>query len=62
MTDRFLQGRNALVTGATSGIGLAIAQALGAAGARVAFCGLGEAEAIEAARESIVARVSHGEA
>jgi 3-hydroxybutyrate dehydrogenase len=38
MTD--LSGRTALVTGSTSGIGLAIAEALGAAGARVAIHGL----------------------
>ena len=55
MTDRFLEGRHALVTGATSGIGLAIAQALGAAGARVGFCGLGDAAAIAAARAAILA-------
>ena len=55
MTDRFLAGRNALVTGATSGIGLAIAEGLGAAGARVGFCGLGDAAAIEAARIAILA-------
>lgn len=41
MTDPFLAGRTALVTGGTSGIGLAIAAALGAAGARVAVNGLG---------------------
>ena len=33
MSDKFLQGRTALVTGSTSGIGLAIASALAAAGA-----------------------------
>ena len=38
MTD--LSGRTALVTGSTSGIGLAIAEALGSAGARVAVHGL----------------------
>ncbi|MGY6635214.1 MAG: 3-hydroxybutyrate dehydrogenase [Alkalilacustris sp.] len=38
MTD--LGGKTALVTGSTSGIGLAIAEALGAAGARVAIHGI----------------------
>ena len=49
MNDRFLEGRTALVTGSTSGIGMAIAQALAAAGARVAVNGLGSAGQIAAA-------------
>ena len=53
MTERFLEGRTALVTGSTSGIGLAIAQALGAAGAAVAVNGLGNAEQIETAQRSV---------
>ncbi|HEY9144833.1 MAG TPA: 3-hydroxybutyrate dehydrogenase [Arenimonas sp.] len=53
MGERFLQGRTALVTGSTSGIGLAIAQALGSAGARVAVNGLGSHEQVEAAVASV---------
>ena len=49
MNDRFLEGRTALVTGSTSGIGLAIAQALAAAGAKIAINGLGTAEQIASA-------------
>ena len=53
MSDSFLRGRTALITGATSGIGLAIAQALGGARARVAINGLGSVEQIAAALASV---------
>lgn len=53
MSDRFLAGRCALVTGATSGIGLAIACALGAAGARVAVNGLGTPGQVAAALDAV---------
>ncbi len=48
-----LQGKTALVTGSTSGIGLAIATALAQQGARIMLNGLGEAGAIEKARADL---------
>lgn len=53
MAERFLTGRTALVTGSTSGIGLACARALAGAGARVIINGFGDAAAIEALRADL---------
>ena len=51
--DRCLQGRSALVTGSTSGIGLAIARAFAEAGASVMLNGFGEAAVVEKARAGL---------
>lgn len=51
----FLKGKSAIITGATSGIGLAYAQALAAEGAHVMINGFGDAEAIEQRRAALEA-------
>ncbi len=61
ISDTFLAGRTALVTGSTSGIGLAIASALAASGARVAINGLGTTEQIASAIAQVDAAGNGGD-
>lgn len=51
----FLKGKTALITGSTSGIGLAYAKALAAEGANVVINGFGDADVIEAERKALEA-------
>lgn len=47
MSERFLSGRHAVITGSTSGIGLAIAKSFAKAGASLTLNGLGDQSAID---------------
>ncbi len=55
MTDRTLQGKLALVTGSTSGIGLGMATALAGRGCNLVINGFGDAAQIESLVSSIAA-------
>jgi 3-hydroxybutyrate dehydrogenase len=55
-----LSGKSAVVTGSTSGIGLAIAKALSAAGVRVMINGFGDAAQIAAAQAEAGGALYHG--
>jgi 3-hydroxybutyrate dehydrogenase len=61
-----MKGKVAVVTGSTSGIGLGIARALGAAGADLVINGFGEAAAIDKLRKELASaygvRVAYGAA
>jgi 3-hydroxybutyrate dehydrogenase len=60
--DRTLEGRTALITGSTSGIGFAIAAMMAGAGARVMLNGFGRPEEIAAARAKVGAAMGGGDA
>jgi 3-hydroxybutyrate dehydrogenase len=54
---RTLEGKSALVTGSTSGIGLGIARALAASGANLMLNGFGDARQIERLRADLAAEL-----
>ena len=60
--EQTLAGRAALITGSTSGIGLAMAMLMAQAGAQVMLNGFGRPEEIAAARAQVGAAMGGGEA
>jgi 3-hydroxybutyrate dehydrogenase len=57
---RNLEGKRALITGSTQGIGLAVAEALAARGAHILLHGLGSPEDAGRAREAVLAAGAPG--
>lgn len=53
MSEQSLQGKTALITGSTSGIGLGIAQSFADQGANIVMNGFGDEAEIEAARDDL---------
>ena len=53
MNGKLLQGRRALVTGSTQGIGRAVAEALAAQGCSLVLHGLGSPAEVEAAQAAV---------
>lgn len=53
MSDKTLKGKNAIVTGSTSGIGLGVVRKLAQQGANVVLNGFGDADEIESIRNAI---------
>lgn len=53
VAKRRLEGKTALITGSTSGIGLGIAESLAAEGAQIVLNGLGDMQEIERTRDRI---------
>src|SRR5690349_11177221 len=58
----FLKGKTAVITGSTSGIGLAYAKALAAEGAAIVINGFGDAAGIEKERTALEAANGAGAA
>jgi 3-hydroxybutyrate dehydrogenase len=56
MAERHLEGRTAIVTGSTSGIGLGVAEALAMRGATVVLNGLGDMKQIEMTRAMLASK------
>jgi 3-hydroxybutyrate dehydrogenase len=56
MAERDLEGRTAIVTGSTSGIGLGVAEALAMRGATVVLNGLGDMKQIEMTRAALATK------